>query len=172
MTNENTYTYFYSKLLEQIEIRKQGCWLWTGKPNADGYGSIRTGPTGAPSVHASKASWIVNVGPVPEGQWVLHKCDNPPCVRPSHLFLGSRQDNVDDMVRKGRSATGDRSPVKLHPESYRGERHSRLKLTEIQVLEIRRRRGAGEFVTALAREFGVAHTAIVKIAKRQVWKHI
>src|SRR5882672_3448747 len=72
------------------------CWLWTGKIARDGYGYLR-------DQAAHRVSWELHNGPVPEGKWVLHHCDIRPCVNPSHLFLGSRQDNMDDMSMKGRA---------------------------------------------------------------------
>lgn len=77
------------------------CWEWIGAPGSGGYGQRRFEgkPTGA-----HRVSWIMENGPIPNGLWVLHKCDNPPCVRPDHLFLGTHVDNMVDMTAKGRHA--------------------------------------------------------------------
>jgi hypothetical protein len=80
-----------------------GCWLWTGALGMDGYG-IRVhlhGEERKPR-RAHRASWEIFRGPIPDGLWVLHRCDNPPCVNPDHLFLGTQTDNIRDAVRKGR----------------------------------------------------------------------
>jgi|EndMetStandDraft_8_1072994.scaffolds.fasta_scaffold717341_2 HNH endonuclease len=91
------------KLLSLIQV-VQGpleteCWVWVGGRNNSGYGTIhRNGwPEGT-----HRTSWQVHRGPIPDGLWVLHKCDVPSCCRPDHLFLGTAQDNIDDMMAKGR----------------------------------------------------------------------
>lgn len=83
---------------ENYVITQGGCWEWTGARNRDGYGA--TGILGATSAH--RASWILHFGPIPAGMNVLHKCDNPPCVNPDHLFLGTHSDNMKDCWQKGR----------------------------------------------------------------------
>lgn len=78
-----------------------GCWIWTGSKNTGGHGQFTVC---GKCITAHRVSYELYIGPIPEGMWVLHKCDNPPCQNPDHLFLGTRQDNVDDMVRKGRQS--------------------------------------------------------------------
>jgi hypothetical protein len=95
----------------------------------------------------------------------MHACDNPPCCNPLHLLAGNAQLNRMDSVRKRRANT---SRV---PRIW-GEKHHKAKLTEAQVIEIRRRRAGGETIVSLGLEFGVAHTNISMIANRQIWKHI
>ncbi len=84
---------------QKVEKNPEGCWSWTATIDRGGYGSIGT-PTGLEYAH--RLSWIIHNGPIPNGLFVLHHCDNPPCVRPDHLFLGTHQDNQDDRLRKGR----------------------------------------------------------------------
>src|SRR5262245_20642397 len=94
------------------------CWLWTGSTHR-GYGQLSS-PSGrghAP-LRAPRVSWEIHYGPIPEGLWVLHRCDVRGCVRPDHLWLGTRQDNIADMVAKGRSARGERSAWRQHPERF------------------------------------------------------
>lgn len=139
-------------------VDKSGaCWVWTGAHNKQGYGAIalyHTRPTfrAAP---AHRVSWELHFGPISDGLWVLHRCDNPPCVRPDHLFLGTPQDNIDDMRAKGRAR---------YPGLPTGERHPRAKLTDSQAAQIRARHAAGEIShAALAREFGVGRWVVTRI---------
>lgn len=82
------------------------CWPWMACRNRHGYGKVGVGGI---SVTAHRAVWELANGPIPAGLHVLHRCDNPPCVNPAHLFLGTNADNVEDKVRKGRSCAGERS---------------------------------------------------------------
>lgn len=133
------------------------CWEWPGNRDRDGYGYIKVC---GKRLQAHRLMYEVLVGPIPEGFQVLHHCDNPPCWRPDHLFVGTHLDNVADRQTKGRHA--------------RGSRVAGAKLTEEQVLEIRRRyRLGGVSMGTLAREFGLFDTtAAAKIIKRVTWKHL
>lgn len=97
------------------------CWIYTGASHVAGYGMINKSGSKASDITTAHAySWEVEYGPVPEGEFVLHRCDYPPCVRPDHLFLGSHQDNMDDMNAKGRwSAPLPRSEIQLIKTSDR-----------------------------------------------------
>lgn len=99
-------------------------------------------------------------GPIPDGMFVCHKCDNPPCFRPDHLFLGTKLDNARDREAKGRN----RPP--------KGESNPNAKLTECQVREIRRLREAGRTLKSLAAQFGVTFCVIHVIVKRRGWAHV
>lgn len=113
---------------------------------------------------AHRVSYEMSYGPIRDGLWVLHRCDNPPCVRPTHLFLGTRTDNVRDMVAKGRHKT----PF----AAYRGENHPMAKLTEAGVLEIRARAAAGEKRSSLCEAFGLSQAAIAHAITGRHWKHV
>lgn len=146
------------------------CWEWTGCQRA-GYGYFRVAAGHMEMAH--RFSWQLAYGPISNGLFVCHACDNPRCVRPDHLFLGTHDENMADMVRKGRSPSGDRNPSRRFPERVsRGEHHT-AKLTEAQVRDIRARYTPGYgHLTELGREFGVTPDAIKFIVTRQTWKHI
>ena len=102
MTDDALLRRFWSKVQPT-----EGCWLWTGARSTEGYGYIGVGPRrNHKDVLAHRLMWELTYGPIPNGLWVLHRCDTPSCVRPDHLFLGTHQDNMDDMKRKGRTHVG------------------------------------------------------------------
>lgn len=127
------------------------CWVWTAGCNNRGYGTLSG--DGGPAVYAHRLAYELQVGTVPTGHDVLHHCDNPPCVRGSHLFTGTAKDNGIDMARKGRSGTA--------------------KLTAADVSEIRSRHALGGIgYLALAQEFGMARRTIYDVIKRVTWQHV
>lgn len=132
-----------------------GCWTWTAGKFQRGYGCMTMNNK---SYETHRLSWQMHYGQIPDGIQVCHHCDNPSCVNPAHLFLGSIADNMVDKTRKGRQA--------------RGSRHANAKLTEAQVLEIRDLRSKGMTITALAKKYGVDHTLISYIVLRKGWTHI
>lgn len=113
---------------------------------------------GTALVKAHRFSWELHNGPIPAGLSVCHRCDNPPCVNPAHLFLGTHAENMADRNAKGRQARGDRSPVS--------------KLTTDDVREIKRAIANRENQTALARRFGVSHVQISHIRHGKTWAHV
>ncbi len=124
-----------------------GCWEWPLAPNTPGYGHFRfNGKT----YQAHRASYEVNVGPIPDGLCVLHTCDNRLCVRPDHLWLGTKTDNMRDMIAKGRKRGGPRP----------GEAHHSAKLSDADVAAIR---ASTDSQTALARRYGVHQSHISRI---------
>jgi HNH endonuclease/Helix-turn-helix domain len=146
---------FWSK----VKIQSNNCWEWQAGKDKDGYGNFIISTT-AYRVH--RIVYFLYYLTDPEEFVVCHNCDNPPCVNPLHLFLGTVLDNVRDRIRKGRS-----NPPK-------GENKvSSSKLTNEEVLEIRRRYSKGkESQTALAKAFGVDQPSISRIVSRKRWKHI
>lgn len=142
------------------------CWEWVGR-RINGncrYGcfDVLVETNHSISVFAHRISWeLSNNQSIPDGLYVLHRCDNPSCVNPNHLFLGTYKDNSDDMIRKGRA---------VH---VKGEQHGCAKLTESQVIEIRNRYAAeGISHKKLAKEYNVNENTICKIIIRKTWKHI
>ncbi|NRB10182.1 MAG: HNH endonuclease [Rickettsiaceae bacterium] len=140
------------------------CWYWQGARNSQGYGVISKGTRKQGNVKAHRASYeIFNFQQISNKQCVCHHCDNPACVNPHHLFLGSQQDNVLDMVKKGRHKL---PPIK------QGEDSSKAKLKEIEVRKIRKMSDLGFSSRVLARDFKVSKTTILQIINRKSWKHI
>jgi len=132
---------------------ENGCLLWTGSLS-NGYGSMRW--DGRPQL-THRLAWINASGPIPEGLYVCHKCDVPACIEPSHLFLGTHQDNINDMVAKGRRT------------SLRGECHGKSKLTTSAILSIR---ADARFLRVIAADYGVSQSLIHAIRKGKVWRHL
>lgn len=132
------------------------CWLWKGATVGNGYGKVTIN---SKCQRAHRVAWELTNGPIPDGMFVCHRCDNPACVRPDHLFLGTPADNVDDMHIKGR-----------YP---RGEARKRAKLTAEMVRQIRSRYQPRRVtVDALATEYGVHSSLIHRIVHRKAWKHV
>ncbi len=94
-------TAHYQNLFWRKVVRTKTCWLWTAAKNEKGYGVFGIGKE---TDKAPRISWRLLKGPIPRGLFVLHKCDNPACVRIEHLFLGTNKENVDDMIAKGRNS--------------------------------------------------------------------
>ncbi|AXH49008.1 endonuclease [Gordonia phage Apricot] len=137
-------------------VTESGCWEWNGSRNAKNYGQLATGrhagddPKRTVPMIASRAAYTAWVGPISDGQVVRHRCDNPPCINPEHLCLGTLVDNVQDAVERKRIANGER-------------KRAQVKLTDAQVAEIRRRVASGETRLALAAEFGVSASLLSMI---------
>ena len=136
------------------------CWEWTGVKDRNGYGQMSiSGKT----KRTHRLSYELQNGPIPSGLHVLHNCDNPSCVNPKHLHLGTHQDNVREMNERGRWNAGGPS----------GERHGMAKLVAEQVLQIRSRYAAGGISQrALASEFNVSQRQILDILKQRRWRHL
>lgn len=163
--------------------KSEGCWTWTGQHTRAGYGHISF--MGHRWRYAHRVAWELSNGPIPHGRLVCHRCDNPGCVRPDHLFLGTQADNMRDMVSKGRNASskgtarlphGDSHWARLRPERVRrGEQVNKAKLTAEEVLAIRAgyQRGRGNTnQVVLAKQYGVKQAAIWNILAGRTWKHI
>lgn len=135
------------------------CWEWQAKSrSAAGYGMVRT-PKGVTT--ASRVAYELSIGSIPDAHYVCHRCDNPPCVNPAHLFAGTSQENALDMWAKGRART----------DPHHGEAHKLAKLTDEAVRQIRARAGSVS-QRALAAEFQVSQRTIWKVIKGHGWVHV
>jgi hypothetical protein len=137
-----------------------GCWEWTGTLDKDGYARLG-------GRRASRLAWELENGPVESGLWVLHTCDNPACVNPKHLFLGTPADNTADSRLKGRH-----NWQRALPKTCRGMQQGRSKLTDARVNEIRSRYAGGESQRTLAAIFNVSKAVVQRVVTGQRWKHV
>ena len=136
-----------------------GCIPWIGCASKEGYGVINSGTRQGRMLRASHVSYELFIGPIPNNLFVLHRCDWPACIKPTHLFLGTQSDNMADKVAKDRSAKGEKA------------RHA--KLTAVQVSEIRLRYNTdNDNRHKLAKEYGVTVGNILSIINRKTWKHV
>lgn len=163
MQSQSTHERFWSKVDKSGE-----CWLWTGTVNGKGYGSLYFNGK-VEGTH--RVSFALTNGPIPPGLIVCHRCDNPPCVRPEHLFLGTYSENALDCSAKGRANGAARA--------HYGEDHGRAKVTWDVVREIRRRhprppgRGknkGGVLLSDTAREFGLSSGQLSAIVAKRSWR--
>ncbi len=140
-------------------VDKSGeCWVWTGALYSSPKWRYGKFYVAGKICAAHRVSYEIVIGPVDVGMCVLHRCDNPPCVRPDHLFLGSFADNSADMAKKGRSTFGERNP--------------RAKLTDREVRAIRSSWDSGARRMDLAVRFNVSQQMVHNIVYRKAWRHI
>lgn len=137
------------------KVRKtESCWNWTAGKDKDGYGISYVGF----SIRAHRQSYQMHFGAIHDGLFVCHRCDNPSCVNPAHLFLGTNTDNIMDASAKGRMRFGSR--------------HGRSKLSDADVLSMRTMKAQGFSLDKLAIRFGMAKSQVSRIVKREQWTHI
>lgn len=145
-----------------------GCWEWQGAVHPSGYGVLFSYERGLahPTPHrAHRLSWEIHVGPIPEGIFVCHRCDNRRCVRPDHLFLGTNTDNMRDASEKKR-LVGNRSNHHL------GSARPNAKITETDVVEMRRLSREGITGKELSARFGINRGTVSEILSGKLWKHV
>lgn len=142
-----------SRFWSKVDVRTPDeCWEWNAAKRADGYGQFSLGGAAGQMFQAHRVSWVVAHGELPDGLMVRHRCDNPSCVNPAHLELGTHLDNMHDMATRGR--------------------HGNSRLTASAVQQIRSRKAAGETYAALAQAFGVSQSAIAFAVRRETWGHV
>jgi len=140
------------RVMGKVSVGQSGCWEWTAYKDANGYGAISF--SGKRKL-AHRVMYELRYGLIPAGACVCHSCDNPACVNPDHLFLGSHAENMADMASKGRAP--------------KGETHVAAKLTEADVLAIRADTGTQQEIAA---KYGIGKSQVSRIRLGQTWKHV
>lgn len=149
------------RLLTRVKPSGDGCWLWQGAKQTTGYGHLSVSHNGRKyQVSAHRFSYVLHHDEIPPGMVIMHKCDRPSCVNPTHLLVGTQAENLADMVRKGRMGT---APGMLHPFA---------KITDDDVRAIRRLAAAGVSQRELGRRFGIHNTVVCRIVRRERWTHV
>lgn len=169
----------------KVERSEQGCWLWVGALRPNGYGNFFLGNK---TTCAHRAAWTLANGQIPDGLQVLHRCDVPNCVNPSHLFLGTQKDNMQDMIAKGRQGSharhGEANPMygKRHSEKTRAmisavhrgiharEKHPRATITEKTAQEVKRLRAEGNTCKSIALMLSISFHVVRNIAGGKSWR--
>lgn len=148
---------FMSKITKMLE---NGCWLWTASRNLKGYGTFKSYDQGK-VVKAHRHAYVLFIGPITNGLHVCHRCDNPSCVNPGHLFLGTNADNVADKISKNRQA-----------KPLLGSTHPASITNEVDVKAIRQAREQGVSRLALMEQYGLTLGCLKNILSRRTWKHV
>lgn len=174
-----------AQFAERYVVQPDGCWLWQGRANSSGYGAFSLIPGRSTGAH--RASYMIHKGPVPKGMEVCHTCDVPLCVNPEHLFLGTKRDNMQDCLRKGRFSVGDRHREALARRDFaygeeharrtrekarRGEQHVHAKLTEELVHEIRFGKYKNLPQDVVGAALGISQSNVCMIRKYRTWRHL
>ncbi len=136
------------------------CWEWTAHRNNKGYGILGLQRD---TFLATRVSWTIENGKIPDGMEILHSCDNPGCVNPKHLKSGTHKENIEDMFSKGRNKKGF---------IHRGEGHKLSKLSEKDIPIIRKLFDEGISTHVIGKRFGVNSKTIWFIGKRIAWSHV
>jgi hypothetical protein len=149
------------KLKSRTVVTPNGCWEWAGAKDRSGYGwSWHNGR----NFRTHRLAYELANGRITKGLFICHKCDNPPCCNPDHLFEGTNGDNFRDAIRKGRA---------VPPTSdNRGERNGSVKLNAETISKIRGLRAQGWELLPIAREFGISRTQVHNIVTRKKWAHL
>jgi Autographiviridae endonuclease len=146
--------------------RSKDCWEWTGQPNANGYGAFHWWAHGkSRATQAHRVSWFLTHGPIPADMYVLHMCDNRKCVRPSHLFLGTQQDNIKDMHAKHRWKMNN-------PSRRDGSLNPCAKHTERDIHRMLALHKAGFSQVRISRLFGISRPQLCMIVNNKAWRHV
>lgn len=139
------------------------CWLWTGATSPNGYGRFRPGSKDVPMVGPHRFSFELYNGPIASGLVVMHSCDNPACVNPAHLSIGTNKDNTHDAMRKGRMR--HYFTPGFNPKRGFGP-------TKLNIDKVRHIRSSNDTIDSLAEKFGVDRSLIERVKKRKAWTHV
>jgi hypothetical protein len=149
------------RLIERFHAKyrkdESGCWIWIASCAGQGYGQIKL-PGERRQIYAHRLSYLIHKGELPDGKQICHTCDNPKCVNPDHLFVGTSQDNHNDMTKKKRHTYGEKSAT--------------AKATTKDVLQMKAMIQAGVPQTKIASLFGLHQSTISKINRAERWKHL
>lgn len=137
------------RFFSRFDVVDSGCWQWRAHSDKDGYGIL---PTNSSSIRAHRLSYEIYKGAIPQGMVVCHKCDNPGCVNPDHLFIGTSKDNAQDALRKGRNYTGDKNS------------RARLSWEEVDAI-----RASTKPYSILAEKYQVSVSTIKDVRRRRTW---
>ncbi|QEE24479.1 HNH endonuclease [Rhodanobacter glycinis] len=155
------------------DFKGDDCWDWPKSRTGAGYGQLSNRVSGRNvPAYAHRVAHFIATGSLAVGMDVCHRCDNPACINPAHLFEGTARDNLQDMASKGRSNRGKKLPqgnahwAAQHPERVRGSANGNAKLTEADVRNIRASEERG---ARLAERYGVSQTLISGIRKGRRW---
>lgn len=146
------------RYLEKVDRRgPDDCWEWTAARFDKGYGAFRLGDK---QMKAHRFGYSALVGPIPDGQYICHRCDNPPCQNPAHWFLGTHRDNAEDRQAKGRGATGERNGGRVVAR-YTAEVIREMRLAAL----------AGEKQADIAARFGTDQAYVSQVVRGEAWAH-
>lgn len=149
----------FQRVGASYDVDDNGCWVWAKSKDKDGYGVLYARENGKFSKFlAHRISYMLHVGDIPAGYLVCHTCDNPSCINPDHLFLGTHADNHKDRNQKERQS--------------KGEEHGRAKLTEVDVLEMYRLHHDGVSAYRLSLMFGISSTQAWEIVNGKAWVYL
>lgn len=157
MNKRHSYRNTVESLKAKTTKTSTGCWEWAGSRTKDGYGRTMEWPK---SITTHRLMYKLFYGSIPEGKHILHKCDNPPCINPHHLWSGTHVDNMVDMTKKGRRV---RLPGELNPAA---------KLDSHKVRKIRSLIEEGVSTEELSVQYDVCKATILHIKSRRIWNHI
>ena len=164
----------FLRIVSEAAHNTNGCIEWPCGRTRQGYGKYTVGRDGSSAkiILTHRLAWRLFNGPIPRGMFVLHSCDNPPCVNVRHLWLGTAKDNAHDAHMKGRTASGDRNGMRLVPGLSRGEANGNARLTGSDVAAMRHEHATGSTYSALGRKYGVTETAAKYAVVGRTWRHI